>query len=236
MPAYKSAHGRVFLRLRIFSTFGGIILFQEVVPVWFRAENEAVTSTSKGRTYGLEIYFRDTDLMGFNILSSYTLVRSEFTNNKDDYIASAWDNKHLFNITVIRQFAKTWNAGVKWRFVGGAPYTPADLDQSSLIESWEVNNRAIPDYDRYNTLRLTRFHQLDVRVDKEFFFKKWSLNLYVDIQNVYNFKAETAPDYTNLDANGVPVINPADPTRYVLREIGGDTGTVLPTVGVIVEF
>jgi len=38
MPAYKSAHGRVFLRLRIFSTFGGIILFQEVVPVWFRAE------------------------------------------------------------------------------------------------------------------------------------------------------------------------------------------------------
>ncbi|MBP6976722.1 MAG: TonB-dependent receptor [Bacteroidales bacterium] len=198
--------------------------------------DEAVTSTSKGRTYGLEIYFRDTDLMGFNILASYTLVRSEFTDLKQAYIPSAWDNKHLFNITVIRQFGKNWNAGIKWRFAGGAPYSPADLDKSSLIEAWEVNNRAIPDYDLYNTLRLSRFHQLDVRVDKEFFFKKWSLNLYIDIQNVYNFKAETAPDYTNLDTNGIPVINPTDPTRYVLRKIGNDTGTVLPTIGVIVEF
>jgi len=42
MPAYKSAHGRVFLRLRIFSTFGGSILFQEVVPVWFRAETQVL--------------------------------------------------------------------------------------------------------------------------------------------------------------------------------------------------
>lgn len=198
--------------------------------------DEAVTSTSKGRTYGLEIYFRDTDLMGFNILASYTLVRSEFTNSKEEFIPSAWDNKHLFNITVLRKFGKSWSAGIKWRFAGGAPYTPADLERSSLIEAWEVNNRAIPDYDLYNTLRLTRFHQLDIRVDKEFFFKKWSLNLYVDIQNVYNFKAETPPDYTNTDTNGIPVINPTDPTRYVLREIGSNTGTVLPTVGVIVEF
>lgn len=198
--------------------------------------DEAVTPTSKGRTYGLEIYFRDTDLAGFNILASYTLVRSEFTDSKDAYIPSAWDNKHLFNITVLRQFGKTWNAGVKWRFAGGSPFTPADLERSSLIEAWEVNNRAIPDYDLYNTMRLSQFHQLDVRVDKEFFFKKWSLNIYLDVQNVYNFKAETAPDYTNLDTNGIPVINPSDPTRYVLREINGNTGTVLPTVGLIVEF
>jgi hypothetical protein len=198
--------------------------------------DEAVTSTSKGRTYGLEIYFRDTDLAGFNILTSYTLVRSEFTDSKDAYIPSAWDNKHLFNITVLRQFGKGWSAGVKWRYAGGAPFTPADLERSSLIEAWEVNNRAIPDYDLYNTLRLSQFHQLDFRVDKEFFFKKWSLNLYLDVQNVYNFKAETAPDYTNTDTNGIPVINPSDPTRYVLREISSNTGTVLPTVGVIVEF
>ena len=62
------------------------------------------------------------------------------------------------------------------------------------------------------------------------------MNLYVDIQNVYNFKASVPPEYTNLDLEGNPVIDPNDPARYVLRVIDNQTGTILPTIGVIVEF
>jgi hypothetical protein len=198
--------------------------------------DEQVTSTSKGKTYGMELFFRDTDLAGFNIILSYTLVRSEFTDLHGNYIPSSWDNKHLFNITVNRKIGSSWVAGFKWRYAGGAPFTPADLLKSSLIEAWDVRGRTYPDYAAFNTLRLGSFHQLDIRIDKEFFFRKWSLNLYLDIQNLYDFKADVAPEYTNLDVEGNPVIDPTDPSRYMLRVIESETGTILPTVGVIVEF
>jgi hypothetical protein len=133
---------------------------------------EPVVSTSKGRTYGLEVLYRNTDLMGFNILLSYTLVRSEFTNSSETYIPSAWDNINLFNIVVLKNFNAGWRVGLKWRYVGGAPYTPANLNISSLRTAWDVRNQAYPDYSQYNSERLRAFHQLDVRVDKEFFFPK----------------------------------------------------------------
>jgi hypothetical protein len=71
-----------------------------------------------------------------------------------------------------------------------------------------------------------------------FYFNKWMLNLYVDIQNVYNFKGDSKDSYiTVLDSSGNPVVDSTDPTRYVLKKIKNDgSGTILPTVGVILEF
>ena len=37
-----------------------------------------------------------------------------------------------------------------------------------------------------NSDRLPIFHQLDVRVDKRWIYQRWILNLYLDIQNIYN--------------------------------------------------
>ena len=168
---------------------------------------------------------------------SYTFVRSEFEDFSGKLIPSAWDNKHLLNIMASRSFKKNWNAGLKWRFVGGAPYTPYDIGRSSLKVAWDVRGRGYLDYAHFNSLRLHSFHQLDMRIDKECFFKKWSLNFYVDIQNLYNFKADQ-PDNLILarDASGAPLTDPQHPDRYVLKRISGASGTVLPTLGIIVQF
>lgn len=198
--------------------------------------DEAVTSTSKGRAYGFELLARTRDLKGFNIIMSYTFVRSEFTDKDQQYIPSAWDNKHIVNLTATRQFKRNWNLGMKWRFVGGAPYTPYDLDLSSDRQAWEARGRGYLDYARFNTLRLGNFHQLDVRVDKQYFFNQWSLRVYLDVQNLYNFKADQPDNLTNLSPEGVPVVDPADPDRYVLRAIENTAGQALPTIGLIVEF
>ena len=42
-----------------------------------------------------------------------------------------------------------------------------------------------------NTERLNIFTQLDIRVDKSYYFNKWSLMLYLDIQNITNSKTDT---------------------------------------------
>lgn len=61
--------------------------------------------------------------------------------------------------------------------------------------------------------------------------------LYVDVQNVYNFKADQ-PDILVLqtDADGAALINPLDPERYLLKYIDAEAGTVLPTIGIIIEI
>lgn len=203
--------------------------------------NEAVVSTNKGHAYGFELYARDVDFHGFNDILSYTFVRSKFQDKNGDYIPSAWDNKHLLNFTVLKKLKKNWNIGGKWRFIGGQPYTPYDVGKSSYVEAWNVQGGPYLDYNRFNALRLSSFNQLDMRVDKQYFFDKWSLMLYVDIQNLLNFQAESAPIYVReLDAAGLPVIvNPSAPPNeqlYKLKRLATTSGTVLPTIGIMVEF
>jgi len=184
---------------------------------------------------------RHNDLFGINLISSLTLVRSEFKDADNNYTPSAWDNRILYNITGTRQIGNNWDVGFKWRFVGGAPYTPYDLETSSLVTAWDRRNQPYLDYSRFNEKRLESFHQLDLRVDRQFYFDKWSLMLYLDIQNVYNQKADEQDKYINEDENGdVAIINPGAPEneqRYDLRRIPSDgQGTVLPTVGIMIEF
>ena len=199
--------------------------------------DEELISVSRGRAYGVELLAQDKSFFGFNVILSYTFVISKFTDKYDEFLPSAWDNRNIINLTVLRSFKKNWDIGAKWRYVGGAPYTPADLVVSGYVPAWDARGREYPDYNRFNDLRLKAFHQLDVRVDKTYFFKKWSLNIYVDIQNVYNFKAENPPNYTNLDPEGNKVY--ADPPvnqNYQLRQISSESGTILPTLGIIVEI
>ncbi len=199
--------------------------------------DESVISTSKGRAFGTELYYRDKFMDKVSVILSYTFVRSEFDDKKGDLIPSAWDNRHILNISAAADLGKNWNVGAKWRFVGGAPYTPFDYSRSSLIEAWDARGQGYPDYNLYYTERLGNFHQLDIRIDKEYFFKKWSLNVYFDVQNAYNFKSKD-PDVLVLqrDGSGNPIIDPNDQTRYSLKYLPSESGTVLPTLGIIIEL
>lgn len=199
--------------------------------------DEAVVSTSTGRAYGAEIYYRDILFGKLNTILSYTFVRSEFEDKREERIPSAWDNRHILNLTISSMFGRNWNAGAKWRFVGGAPYTPYDYERSSIMEAYDARGQGYPDYRLYNTGRLADFHQLDLRIDKEYFFKNWSLTLYLDIQNVYNFKSKE-PDVLvqEKDTNGNPLVDPEDPDRYILKYLPMESGTVLPSIGIIVEL
>lgn len=199
--------------------------------------DEELTSSSSGRAMGFEVLARLKEFKRTNMVLSYTFVRSEFRTNGSVWIPSSWDNKHLVNLTATTRFNRNWDLGIKWRFVGGAPYSPYDFEKSSHKAAWDLQGRAYIDYSRFNTLRLKAFHQLDVRVDKQYFFSGWSLMLYADVQNVYNFRADQPPVLVReTDANKVPLSDPGDPSRYKLKYIETEAATILPTVGIIVEF
>ena len=199
--------------------------------------DEELISVSEGRAYGIELLGRLKEFEKTNMVFSYTFVRSEFRDLNSRWIPSSWDNRHLFNVTATKKFNKNWDMGFKWRYVGGAPYTPYDLEKSAVKSAWDLQGQGYLDYSRFNTERLKAFHQLDIRVDKQFFFRGWSLMLYADVQNVYNHKADQpALLIRESDANGNPVTDPGNPDKYLLKYLEGEAGTVLPTIGVIVEF
>ncbi|PIF03310.1 MAG: hypothetical protein CR987_00335, partial [Draconibacterium sp.] len=167
---------------------------------------------------------------------SYTFVRSEFEDANQKLIPTAWDNRHIFNMTLMKSLPRNWDIGIKWRYAGGAPYTPYDIEKSQIIRNWDIQSKGFLDYSKFNSLRLRAFHQLDIRVDKTFYFNKWELGFYFDVQNAYNFKSEN-PDYlTHLDENGAVNIDPENPDKYILRTIKSGSGTVLPTIGIKVAF
>jgi len=208
--------------------------------------NEPVESIAEGRAFGAELLYRNRDLFGSNLTISYTLVRSETLPRKGSltdlgWIPTTWDNVHLLNIYGFREFKGNWQLGFKWRFVGGQPYTPYDTYTSSLVQYWDLSGFPASDYNQYNQLRYKSFHQLDLRIDKEWFLSRITINLYADIQNVYNYKTTGSTFLVqDLDDQGNPIIeNPSDPIelqRYRMKELESVAGTVLPTIGIIIEF
>lgn len=196
--------------------------------------DEEIVSTGKGRAYGVEFLLKIMEMKHLNVTATYTIFKSEFTNESGEYIPSTWDTRQLLNLIASYKLPGNWNIAGRWRYAGGAPYSPIDMNLSELKAAWDITHQPYIDYDNFNSLRLKPNHQLDLRVDKEFYFKKWVLNLYADVQNVYNYQAESTPIYTNLDQNGDPVEKDAD--RYQLRKIDAFSGTILPTIGIIVKF
>ncbi len=199
--------------------------------------NEPVTSVSTGRAYGLEFMVQQKLYKGFYGIIAYTLVKSEFQNKNKQYISSSWDNGNIIALTLGKKFKHDWEAGIKWRYLGGTPYTPINVQTSTLKEVWDITGQGILNYNELNSYRLKPFHQLDWRVDKKFFFNKWSLDIYFDMQNAYNYKADQPPILVlDRDANGNAQTDPANPAAYKTKLIANPTGTILETLGIIISF
>ena len=198
--------------------------------------DEEIISTGKGRACGVELLYKVIDWRKLNLTTTYTFFRSEFTDKENVYRPSSWDTRHMVNLLASYDFGKGWNISARWRFSGGAPYTPIDMELSQNREAWDITNQYYLDYNKFNTLRLSSNHSLDVRVDKEIYFKRFALNFYADVQNVYNFQSESVPIYTNKDTDGNVMIDPTDPTKQKIRLLDNVSGTVLPAVGVMVKF
>ena len=198
--------------------------------------DELLVSSAQGRAYGLELMVRWQLPDRFNLVGALTVFSSEYRSRHDaKYIPSAWDNRFVANISGTYDFSRGWSVGAKLSAIGGTPYTPYDVEKSSLVEAWNASGRPYYDYSKYNTGRLDAFAQLDVRVDKVFYFRKCMLGIYVDLQNV-TFSKLRQPDV--LMSTGV-IENPSAPPseqRYKMKYIRQASGTLVPTLGVTVEF
>lgn len=203
--------------------------------------NEAFTSIGRGRVMGIEAYVQQKLIKNLFYVASATIYKSEFSGADGVFRPSTWDYGFIFSATIGYEMKKNWNIGAKYRFAGGQPYTPFDIERST--SSYLTTGSGVYDFTKLNSERLPFFQQLDVRIDKKFNFKNASLSLFIDFQNVFLYKTPYAPKFTferNADntgfltTDGNPIsLDGSNAIPYILNQ---RSATIVPAIGFILEF
>jgi outer membrane receptor protein involved in Fe transport len=161
-----------------------------------------------GRTYGAELLVTWRGPNHFAWLA-YTLSRSvrrdapEMSERLFDF-----DQTHNLILVGSRRFGKQkhWQVGARFQLTTGKPWTPV----SGSVFNSDLNYYR-PTYGTLNSQRTELQHQLDVRVDRTWNFKRWRFKAFLDIQNVYLHPAAYAYqysyDYSQKDAlKTIPIL------------------------------
>lgn len=203
--------------------------------------NEPVVTNGEGKAYGIEFFAQKKLTDRFFGVFSYTFYKSLYTGIDGKYVASSWDNRHLLSLSWGYKFPRNWELGLRFRYQGGAPYTPFDpiASQANYLKL----GQGIFDYAQLNTLRLRGFHSSDVRIDKKYNYKSVTLDLFLDVTNWYVAAAQQVPYFTftrRADNSGFATtdgkaIQPNGSNAIPTKIINDDAQTT-PTIGFIVEF
>ncbi|HWR33678.1 MAG TPA: TonB-dependent receptor, partial [Chitinophagaceae bacterium] len=203
--------------------------------------NEAVTTNGKGKAYGVEFFAQKKLTRNFFGILSYTFYRSLYSGQDAKLIASSWDNQHLLSVTWGYKFPRNWELGLKFRYQGGAPFTPFDETLSRL--NYLSQGLGTLNYAQLNTNRLTGFNSSDVRIDKKWNFRKITIDLFLDVTNWYASKNPAIPEYTFKrnaantafeTTDGLPI--KSDGSNAIPTRVKNDDPFVTPTIGFIIEF
>ncbi len=178
----------------------------------FETENsfglEDLVSSGTGKASGIELFIQKTLTKSLYGTISLSLSDVRYTAYDGIERPSDFDNRYIINVSGGYKIGTQWEISARFRIAGGRPYTPISPLDGSI------------DYSNYNSERLPLYHRLDLRAEKRWFFNKWTLTTYIDVQNVYN--RQNVSEY-RWDKFKNEVVTD--------RNIG-----ILPTVGISAEF
>jgi len=136
----------------------------------------------KGYVAGAEVllkYKPDAHFFGW---IAYTLSRST-RQNPPDFATQLfqYDQTHILTLLGSYRLGGGWEFGARFRMVSGSLDTPvvsgifnADAGAYAGVSGQPCSSR------------VPMFHQLELRVDKQWRYSSWTLRTYLDVQNVYN--------------------------------------------------
>jgi hypothetical protein len=131
----------------------------------------AITRQVDGQSMGLEFLLRRQAgrVTGW---VSYTLSRAERAFSCG-LRPSDFDQRHILNVVVQVRLPRRFVLGGRFYLGTGRPYTRLEIDSGTLqIEAPLRNNARLPD-----------FFQFDVRLDREWLFRRWALSAFLEVAN-----------------------------------------------------
>jgi TonB family protein len=166
----------------------------------------ALTQNGTGVSYGAQFLLRQELWNGFFGWITYTLSRSTRVDQPGqperlfDY-----DQTHVLGLVLSYEF-RGFTFGTRFRYTTGLPrvsVTGAFYDVRD--DNWQ------PLLGPRNSTRLPDFVQLDARIERAFHFKSMRLDLFLDVQNVWNQKNPEeivySADYSSHQyISGLPIL------------------------------
>jgi hypothetical protein len=162
------------------------------------------TGQARGIEFFLQKQFSETPLYG---RLSVSLSEAMFTALDGISRPSSSDERWKVNLSSGYIYNENWEFNATFHYATGRPYTP-------FTNGWDRLA------DNYNSARTGVNHSLDIRVNRRWVMTSWVLNVYIDIQNLYNKKSSEPPDWDQQK------------NQVVEQERLG----IVPTIGVRVEF
>ena len=162
----------------------------------------------KGKAYGLEMLLRYKPDARFFGWVAYTLSRSVLVDTPTEpERLQQFDQTHILTVLGSYKLGRGWEIGGRFRFVSGSLTTPQGYGFVDENAGAQLPLTSFPPYTR----RLPPFHQLDIRVDKRWVYRHWTLSAYMDVLNVYNAGNVEGTSYNynftkSVNATGLPIL------------------------------
>jgi outer membrane receptor protein involved in Fe transport len=190
-----------------------------------------------GRSYGMELLVRrnPAEDRKFSGWIAYTLSRSTRSDRSADGLGldqftgidvtsprlddlppetrkylSPFDQTHI--LTTVGRWELPWKMSLGFRFqlVSGNPITPFEKGRT-LYDADTDAYQVRPDTVVRNSARLPTFHRLDLRIDKRWDWKEFSLTAYLELMNTYNHRPVESFGYdyryrSRNDLLGLPIL------------------------------
>jgi TonB family protein len=175
-------------------------------------DSEPYANDGTGRAFGAEM-LASIEADNTSGLLSGTWSRSDRVKRPGaDRTLFEYDQPLVINALISRKLPRRWRVGARIRYGSGNPYTPV----ANRIYNHD-RREFIPVYGERDSGRLPPFFSVDLRIDKDYVFRKWTLTTYLDIQNATYSKNVESQGYSYDYGAEEPILSSPPVPAFGLR-------------------
>ena len=168
------------IRPRYINLFSPSVLFPEGTPDRQRLDPDRTEAT------GVELFVQGKTTSRWSWWASYAWSESQMRVD-GEWIPVAIDQTHALTLSAGYRFGR-WKLDAVWQYHTGWPITSLD---ASLDADGEIDLAIGPIYGD----RVDDYHRLDLRLSRNFSLDWAQMELYIDVQNLYNRKNQRGLEY-----------------------------------------
>jgi hypothetical protein len=156
------------------------------------------SNDARGKAYGAEVLVnRDTRGRWYGWLA-LSLSKTERLNGLTGRTAAFdYDAPVVANLVLNYRINSRWEAGLRWNFRSGMPYTPVIGNKPNP----QYPGYYLPVYGALNSERAGPYHRLDLRFERKFERERISGSYYIDIINAYGARNGGAVAYEAIEGS-----------------------------------
>jgi len=184
--------------------------------------NNKYENSIQSRAKGVEVFLKKKPSDFWFGWISYGLSLAEVRDpGSGIWRNSDYDRTHSLNIVYGQKITSRWNAGARFQFMTGSPYS--SVSGGTYNQNTGVYSPS-PDGNTYlvnkNDVRNPYYMEVDFRTEYDFLFKDWTLTSYLNILNLFN-----RSNVTNTTFN-----------RDYSKTVSVTGLPIIPSIGVIAKF